>query len=114
MATNDQGLDLSGLEKFEENSSPSGEVYNKSLGVIKEAMKRVVQEILITLPDGTSHIVYLTGLKFSDSAAGQVEIEFNTPSTDRKAELYEHVEKCVIIQIQEYFAKNKKSWFKRG
>lgn len=108
----DLGLDLSGLEKFEEDSSPSGEVYEKSLGVVREAMKEVIQEILIELPDGTAHIVYIMGLKFSDR--NEVEIDFNTPSEDRKDELYAHVENCVRIQLQDYFKKNKKSWFKRG
>ncbi len=109
---NDQGFDLSGLEKFEEDSSPSGEVYEKSLELVRSAMKNVIQEILINLPDGTSHIVYITGLNFLDN--GSVGIDFSTPSEDRKDELYAHVEKCVKIQIQDYFKKNKKSWFKRG
>lgn len=109
----DLGLDLSGLEKLEDDYSPSGEVYEKSLGLVREAMKEVIQEILIELPDGTAHIVYIMGLKFSDNR-GQVEIDFNTPSEDRKDELYAHVENCVKIQLQEYFTKNKKSWFKRG
>lgn len=110
---NDQGLDLSGLEKFEEDSSPSGEVYEKSLSVVKEAMKSVIQEVLIKLPDGSAHIVYITGLKFSETEKGALDIEFNTPSEDRKDELYAHVENCVKIQFEEYFSKNKKSWLKQ-
>lgn len=109
---NELDLDLSELEVYQEEPSPSGEVYEKSLGVVRDAMKDVIQEILIELPDGTAHIVYIMGLKFSDK--NQIEVDFNTPSEDRKDELYVHVEKCVRIQLQEYFSKNKKSWFKRG
>lgn len=111
--TNNQGFDLSGLEKFEEDSSPSGEAFDKSLDIIKESMKGVIQEILLTLPDGTAHMVYITGLKMSDTVKDEVEVSFNTPSTDRKAELYEHVENCVKIQLEQQFKeiKKKKFWF---
>lgn len=110
---NDQGFDLSGLEKFEEEASPKGEeIFNESLRVVKDAMKNVVQEILLTLPDGSSHMVYVTGLEMSNNKTGELTVLFNTPSEDRKAELYPHVENCIKIQLQEHFQQKKKSWFR--
>ncbi|AWD90472.1 head vertex assembly chaperone [Erwinia phage Cronus] len=113
---NDNGFDLSGLEKFSEDSSPSGEelkAYEESLRLIKEAMSHVIQEILLTLPDGSAHMVYVNGIKMSETVRGEVEVEFSTPSTERKDELYPHVEDCIKMQLTEHFAKKpKKSWFK--
>lgn len=100
------------LEQIEEGpSGPSG-IYERSLEIIKESMGHVVQEILINLEDGSAHMVYVT--KIDISPKGEVSVEFGTPSETRKAELAEHVEKCVIMQIQEELNKimNKpKKWF---
>lgn len=75
------------------------DLFDKSLNLVKEAMKNVLQEVLIVLPDKTSHIVYITDLKAKDD--GGIEVGFNTPSEDRKEELYPHVVNCIKAQIEE-------------
>lgn len=109
-------LDLSDLEGFvkDSNEEPSGSsaYFEKSLEIIRESMGRVKQEILLTLPDGTPHMVYVTDIKISPK--GEVQAEFATPSEDRKNELAEHVVKCVTMQIQQAFdeLKSKDRWWK--
>lgn len=106
-------LDLSDLEGFVKDSEePSGSpaYYEKSLEIIRESMGSVKQEILLTLPDGSPHMVYVT--KVDISAKGEVTVDFGTPSEDRKNELADHVVKCVTMQLQAAFdeLKPKKKW----
>lgn len=109
---------LSDPEKFDnesvKESSPSGEdPYEKSYQIMKNAMSDVKQEILISLPDGTSHIVFVTSIKASKDNPGELEILFCTPSENRKNELYAHVHNCVQ-KMYDISQNNKKdSWIKR-
>lgn len=108
-------LDLSDLDGFVQDTEegPSDpRYYEKSLKIIKDSMGSVKQEILLTLPDGSSHIVYV--MKVDISPKGQVSVDFGTPSEERKAELAEHVEKCVTMQINEALKEinMKKRWWK--
>lgn len=102
----DLDLDLSELEVQEqENPSSEGDLaleqrnFERSLKIVQDAMENVIQEILLTLEDGSAHMVYITKLDISPS--GQVDLEFSTLEQDRKAELAPHVEQCVKIQIQQ-------------
>lgn len=100
---NEFDLDLDiGDDVYEEPAEYDGPVdntlYDKSLGIIKEAMEDVLQEILITLEDGTDHIVYLTKIEIIGS---EVSYGFSTPSEDRKADLTPHVEKILKMQLDE-------------
>lgn len=109
---------LSGLEKFDtesdEASSPTGEdPYEKSYRIMKDAMSNVKQEILIFLPDGTSHIVFVTSIKASKDNPGELEILFCTPSENRKKELYDHVYNCVQKMYEMSQDRKKDSWIKR-
>lgn len=108
-------LDLSDLDDFvkdQEDPSGSPAFYEKSLEIIRESMGSVKQEILLTLPDGSSHIVYV--MKIDISPKGEVAVDFGTPSEDRKNELADHVVKCVTMQIQDAFNElnQKKRWYK--
>lgn len=108
-------LDLSDLDNFVKDTEegPSGpQYYEKSLDIIKQSMGSVMQEILLTLPDGSSHLVYVT--KIDISPKGQVTVDFGTPYEERKGELAEHVEKCVTMQINEALKEinMKKRWWK--
>ncbi|ANA49387.1 head formation protein [Salmonella phage SEA1] len=107
-------LDLN-LEVVEEAPSQEGEferterVYQKSLDIVKKAMSNIVQEILLTLEDGSSHIVYVTSINHNGN---EISVDFSTLSEDRKAELAPHVEKCVKIQIEQALAERNKKRFK--
>ena len=108
-------LDLSDLDNFVKDTEegPSDpRYYEKSLDIIRKSMGTVKQEILLTLPDGSSHMVYVMGVNISPK--GQVSVDFGTPSEERKAELAEHVEKCVTLQINEALKEinMKKRWWK--
>jgi hypothetical protein len=95
----DLNLDIEDVEEYIEPSGPpDNTLYDKSLGIIKEAMKDVKQEILIKLEDGTDHIVYVTELQISGNG---VSYGFSTPSEDRKAELTPHVERVLKLQLDE-------------
>ena len=97
----DLDLDIEG-EEYEEpvkfDGATDNTIYDKSLGIIKEAMKDVKQEILIKLEDGTDHIVYVTELQISGNG---VSYGFSTLSEDRKAELTPHVERVLKLQLDE-------------
>ncbi|ARW57456.1 head vertex assembly chaperone [Serratia phage X20] len=102
--------DLSNFEKMEESSDEDSRFFERSLKIIKESMGNVKQEILLTLPDETPHIVYVTGINISPK--GECTVDFGTPSEERKAELAEHVEKCIIMQIQQALSEIKpKKWY---
>lgn len=102
--------DLSNFEVEDESSIEDFSLYERSLKIIKDSMGLVKQEILLTLPDGTPHIVYVTDVNISPK--GEVSVNFGTPSEERKGELSEHVEKCIKIQIQQELDKIKsKKWY---
>ncbi|AHY25001.1 head vertex assembly chaperone [Pectobacterium bacteriophage PM2] len=107
-------LDLSDLDNFvkDEEGPSDPRNYEKSLKIIKDSMGTVKQEILLTLPDGSSHIVYVMDINISNK--GQVTVDFGTPSEERKAELAVHVEKCVTMQINDALRniKMNKRWWK--
>lgn len=106
--------DLSDLDNFVKDTEegPSDpHYYEKSLDIIRKSMGSVKQEIMLTLPDGTAHIVYVMNIVIEKD--GKVSVDFGTPSEDRKEELALHVEKCVMMQIQEELDKIKsKRWWK--
>jgi hypothetical protein len=107
--------DLSDLDNFvKDTEEPQGSqhYYEKSLEIIRKSMGSVRQEIMLTLPDGSTHIVYVMDIHIEPN--GQVSVDFGTPSEDRKAELALHVEKCVTMQIQDELdkIKMKKRWWK--
>lgn len=102
---NELDLDLSDLEVQEDTPSSEGEferterMFKKSLEIVQAAMENVIQEILITLEDGSSHVVYVTTLDIQPD--GRVSLDFSTLDQEKKAELTPHVENCVKIQIQQ-------------
>ncbi|ASD52018.1 head vertex assembly chaperone [Pseudomonas phage PspYZU05] len=101
--------ELPTMDGYEYEEIESEQDKDKSLEVIKEAMSNVIQEILITLEDGTTHMVYVMALDATDKG---IKVEFNTPSKDRKDELAVHVEKCIIAQINSVTKQRRKSWLK--
>lgn len=104
------------LEIIEDSPSQEGEfermerIYQRSAEIVKKAMENVIQEILITLEDGSNHVVYVTSLTAIEG--GGVSLEFSTLSEDRKAELTPHVEKCIKMQIEHSLKEKKKNRFK--
>lgn len=68
-------------------------------GLIKDAMKEVKQELLLTLEDGTDHIAYLHSVK---AEGKNLIIDFSTLSEDRKAEIGKVVEQCVLAQVNQF------------
>lgn len=86
--------DMKEVEDYE--LKDNDEIFERSLNVIKKAMKDVKQEIIIQLPDGTSHVVYIMALALNN---GNVEYSFSTLSEDRKEELSHHVDNCLKAQI---------------
>ncbi|WFG77665.1 head vertex assembly chaperone [Escherichia phage vB_VIPECOOM01] len=111
---NKDDLDLN-LEIIDESPSSEGEeerkerLFNESLKIIKSAMENVIQEIVIKLEDGSTHIVYVTKLDWVD---GKVIMDFAVLDQERKAELAPHVEKCITMQLQDAFNKRSKKKFK--
>ncbi|UPW42404.1 head formation protein [Salmonella phage CF-SP2] len=116
MSDNDFDLSDLDLEVVEDTPSQEGEyerserLYQRSMDIIKKAMDNVVQEILITLEDGSQHIVYVTSIDSVDGTG--VSVGFSTLSEDRKAELAPHVEKCIKIQIEQALVERNKKRFK--
>lgn len=80
-------------------SETKSSIFDQSLDVIKQAMENVIQEIVITLEDGTYHIVYLTKFEINGSA---ISYEFNTPDESRKPDLIPHIEHILKMQIQQH------------
>lgn len=110
-----EGIDLSELETVDDSPASAGEfereerIFQESLKTVRKAMENVVQEILITLEDGTNHMIYVTRLAWENN---QAVIEFATLDESRKAELVPHVEKCVRMQIEQALAERTKKKFK--
>ncbi len=111
-----EDLDLTNFEIQEDSPSYEGEferserIFKKSLDIVQKAMENVIQEILVTLEDGSNHMVYVTLLRAEED--GRVTLEFSTLDESRKAELTPHVENCIKIQIQQALAEKKKKRFK--
>lgn len=91
------------LEELSEDITPDKKAviagdatFNESLDLIKKAMKDVVQEMIINLGDGTSHIIYVHKISYLN---GEISVDFSTLSDERKDELWPHVEACVRAQI---------------
>lgn len=80
------------------------EIYDKSLDMIKEAMKTVIAEFVIKLEDGSSHIVYITRFEIIDN---KITYDFCTPSIDRAGELEPHVRKIFEKQVESMIAEIK-------
>ncbi|AAP75945.1 gp40 head vertex assembly chaperone [Escherichia phage RB69] len=109
-------LDDLNLEIVDESPSSEGEdirkerVFNESLKIIRSAMENVIQEILITLEDGSHHI----SLYYKTSTGLMVKSKWTLQFLTRteKAELAPHVEKCVTMQVQQAFNERAKKKFK--
>lgn len=80
-----------------EVQQPGDALFNQSFDLIKQAMKTVKQEIVITLLDGTPHIIYLHDAVIQED--GSLRTDWSTPSTDRKDELGVELEKCIAAQF---------------
>lgn len=80
-----------------EKQTPGDALFNQSFDLIKKAMKTVKQEIVITLLDGTPHIVYLHDAVIQED--GSLRTDWSTPSTDRKEEIGVELEKCIAAQF---------------
>lgn len=72
------------------------EIYEKSLNVIQESMKSVIQELLILI-DNKPHLVYIHSI---DIKNGKVEYDYSTLSDLPKDILEPHIEKCIKPQIE--------------
>lgn len=77
---------------------PGDALFNKSFDIVKESMKDVKQEMLITLEDGSDHIVYLHDAEITDK---QLSIDFSTFDETRKDEIGEAVKQCLMAQLME-------------
>lgn len=96
---------MSSVETTIEVEKPEDRLFNKSFDIVKESMKDVIQEMVITLEDSSAHIVYIQSINFDNS---KLTVEFSTLSEDRKEELGPHVENCIKIQINEIMNSSKK------
>lgn len=74
--------------------------------IIQDAMKDVVQELLIVDKQGKSHLVFIMGIKYNDG----IEVDFNSPSgvTDELSEL---VHEAITAQFKQYY-ENLSKWEK--
>lgn len=100
--TTKNDIDLSGLEGFEmpeeiPADSFDKDIYEKSLGLVQEAMKTVIQEMIVIDKQGEHHIAYITHLAYED---GKITFDFNTPS-EKKDIVEKLVQECLEVQIKE-------------
>ncbi|QQV89432.1 hypothetical protein SJ_14 [Proteus phage SJ_PmiM] len=79
------------------------EIYEKSLNVIQESMKDVIQELLILI-DNKPHLVYIHSM---DIKKGKVEYDYSTLSELPPNILEPHIEKCIKAQIENTRVKSK-------
>ena len=93
--------ELDELEKDEETPE-TGSLYNQSLDVIKEAVKDVLQEILIIIDD-MPHLVYIHSMDIND---GKIDFSYSTLSELPKDELIPHIQNAIIRQIEEQKVKS--------
>lgn len=80
-------------------------------GLIQEAMKTVIQELIIVDEEGEHHIVYIHNVEYDPDTKGIV-VDYSTPS-DRDV-VYPHIIKALTAQIKEAEEKLKKEtvWYK--
>ncbi|QPI13811.1 hypothetical protein MYO4S_00055 [Serratia phage 4S] len=102
--------DLSELEQFtkaeEIPPAPSDkEIEDKAVATVREAMKNVIQEIVLIDKSGKSHISYVTKLAYED---GNVVFEFCTPSEEKDI-VEQLTRECLETQIKEVLNRPKKS-----
>lgn len=108
--TNNFDIDLSELEQFttveETPPVPSDkDLEDKAVSTIQEAMKNVVQEIVLIDKSGKSHISYVTKLCYEDN---KVVFEFCTPSKEKDI-VEQLTRECLEAQIKEVLNRPKKS-----
>lgn len=101
MEIDDYLVELDDLEKDEETPE-TGSLYNQSLDVIKEAVKDVLQEILIIIDDNP-HLVYIHSMDIKD---GKIDFSYSTLSELPKDELIPHIQNAIIRQIEEQKVKS--------
>lgn len=101
MEIDDYLVELDDLEKDEE-APFQGSLYNQSLDVIKEAVKDVLQEILIIIDDNP-HLVYIHSMDIKD---GKIDFSYSTLSELPKDELIPHIQNAIIRQIEEQKVKS--------
>lgn len=89
--------------KILDNIGNDQEIYEKSLNIVKESMKDVIQEIVILI-DNTPHLVYIHSM---DIKNGRVEYDYSTLSDLPKDILEPHIEKCIKSQIENTKVKSK-------
>ena len=79
--------------------------------LIQEAMKTVIQELIIVDEEGEHHIVYIHNVEYDPDTKG-IMVDYSTPS-DRDV-VYPHVIKALTAQIKEAEEKLKKEtfWYK--
>ena len=92
---------MSELETVVEVQKPGDAIFNKSFDIVKDAMKNVMQEMVITLEDDTAHIVYIHNIDF-DQKDSNIIVDFSTLSENRKDDIYPHVVACIEAQIKDY------------
>ncbi|ANM46552.1 head vertex assembly chaperone [Morganella phage vB_MmoM_MP1] len=95
------------LDKFDEtpakeNNISDKSVFDKSLGIIKEAMDDVLQEMVIIIDD-EPHLVYIQSLDINN---GKVEFTFSTLSDIPRDVLIPHIENCIKAQIEQFKPKS--------
>ena len=80
-------------------------------GLIQEAMKTVIQELIIVDEEGEHHIVYIHNVAYDPDTKG-IMVDYSTPS-DRDV-VYPHVIKALTAQIKEAEEKLQKEtfWYK--
>lgn len=101
MEIDDYLVELDDLEKDEETPE-TGSLYNQSLDVIKEAVKDVLQEILIIIDDNP-HLIYIHSMDIKD---GKIDFSYSTLSELPKDELIPHIQNAIIRQIEEQKVKS--------
>lgn len=91
------------------NDKPSS--LEEAHGLIQEAMKTVLQEMIIIDEEGEHHIVYIHSVGYDPEQKGVV-VDYSTPS-DRN-HVYPHVIKALQSQIAEVEEnmKKEKLWYK--
>ena len=80
-------------------------------GLIQEAMKDVIQELIIVDEEGEHHIVYIHNVEYDPDTKG-IMVDYSTPS-DRDV-VYPHIIKALTAQIKDVEEKIKQNslWYK--
>lgn len=82
---------------------------DKSVEIIKDAMKNVLAEFVIKLEDDSQHMVYIT--HFEIQRSGKIDYSFATLSEDRKNELVPHIETIFKQMLNESKKETKRKPF---